>query len=458
MSFWSSLGLAWKYTFVFGLLIAATLVVGAIKMLFTRSKLEKMSIEKSEKLRLDNPRLAFAQRTKDEGDLFGVRALEAGYFGGVSQSRPTSTCTSRNTSISGNTLVGTSSTPKLISPAASVTQLPRVKTNDSGKSLPSILRNKSSSLKLQPSEAELNGRKNHGGVDMSMDVPPSPAAPESTFYPATNRNGQQSSILRVSPDPLAPVRKMHDPTNQPVVERVPRMAPFRSESDLNTKSMAVSVDFTIGGSSMSDPASPTNWPPSPSKIISHYVPQRSQDESRSLSPAGSQKYSTQSEFKTQPSNAQIPNYTFPTNVYMTRQSLYSSESDKSSTSSRHSRNLSDSTIDRGFPFPGHTTTMTDECSSRSTSAQSRRYSFSTSTLETSLPIGSPDGSHLSEFFEAYFNQSHSDLDKKLDLSGGAGVAKGSRLSEMTRAPSPGMMPPRLSPKNSKRGAPVGRAL
>ncbi|KAK8164835.1 hypothetical protein BKA80DRAFT_269744 [Phyllosticta citrichinensis] len=143
---------------------------------------------------------------------------------------------------------------------------------------------------------------------------------------------------------------------------------------------------------------------------------------------------------------------------MTRQSLYSSESDKSSTSSRHSRNLSDSTIDRGFPFPGHTTTMTDECSSRSTSAQSRRYSFSTSALETSLPIGSPDGSQLSEFFEAYFNQSHANLDKKLDLSSGTGVAKGSRLSEMTRAPSPGMMPPRLSPKNSKRGAPVGRAL
>ncbi|EHL01176.1 hypothetical protein M7I_2869 [Glarea lozoyensis 74030] len=30
------------------------------------------------------------QRVLDEGDLFGVRALEGGYFGGVSQSRPSS--------------------------------------------------------------------------------------------------------------------------------------------------------------------------------------------------------------------------------------------------------------------------------------------------------------------------------------------------------------------------------
>ncbi|KAK8254081.1 hypothetical protein IWZ00DRAFT_487455 [Phyllosticta capitalensis] len=455
MGWWTDLGLNWKYCLVFMVLIVATLVVGALKWLYTR--LNKLSVEKSEKTRIDNDRLAFAQRNKDEGDLFGVRALEAGYFGGVSQSRPASQCTSRNTSISGNTLIGTSPTPKLISPAASVSKLPRVKTNDSSKSLPSILRGTAPlQMKLQPSEAELNGWKKHGGLDMSLNVPPSPAAPRSAFFSSKDRDDASQSSARTSPDLLAPVRKMHDPSNQPVVERVPRMAPFRSESDFNTKSMAVSVDFTIGGSSMTDPASPTNWPPSPPKISSHYVPQRS------VSPTGStkdtQKHSTQSEVKTQPLNTKVPNYTFPTNVYMSRQSLYSSESDKSSTHSRHSRNLSDSTIDRGFPLTQGQTTTTDESSSRSTSAQSRRFSFNATTLETSLPAGSPDGSHLSEFFEAYFRQSHSSLDRKLDLSGGAETAAGSRLSEMTRAPSPGMMPPRLSPKNSKRGAPVGRAL
>jgi len=37
-----------------------------------------------------NDKEKLVARQLDEGDLFGVRALEAGYFGGVAQSRPSS--------------------------------------------------------------------------------------------------------------------------------------------------------------------------------------------------------------------------------------------------------------------------------------------------------------------------------------------------------------------------------
>ena len=111
-----------------------------------------------------------------EGDLFGVRAIEHGYFGGVSQSRPTS-------------------------PTPSYILAPETKVVDWGKagyqgghsassstlSLPQSLapsslnhtKRKPSPLSLQPSNAELNSRTNHmpsgvGGIGGSY-LPPLPS-------------------------------------------------------------------------------------------------------------------------------------------------------------------------------------------------------------------------------------------------------------------------------------------
>ena len=63
-----------------------------------------------------------------EGHLFGVRAIESGFYGGVAQSRPTSVLESAHSpqESQSSTLIGGRMSPKLvhISPNASVTSLP----------------------------------------------------------------------------------------------------------------------------------------------------------------------------------------------------------------------------------------------------------------------------------------------------------------------------------------------
>lgn len=131
-------------------------------------------------------RVELNQRELDEGDLFGVRAIESGYFGGVAQSRPTSAAGS---SLDGSgTLLGHPS-PKLAaaSPMSSVVSLPLEKRQSSPlaknaisasgvstgtRKVPQPLRST-----LHPSEAELNGRVNHDpAVNMTLEIPASPLA------------------------------------------------------------------------------------------------------------------------------------------------------------------------------------------------------------------------------------------------------------------------------------------
>ena len=136
-------------------------------------------------------------RELDEGDLFGIRAIQSGYFGGVAQSRPVSPV--RGNSLEGsttNTLLGSRPSPKLgaTTPMSSVTALPldarQAQTpsplGQDAASLRDGSRWKSSpnrnltpaNARLQPSEAELNGRINHDpSVNMSLELPPSPLKP-----------------------------------------------------------------------------------------------------------------------------------------------------------------------------------------------------------------------------------------------------------------------------------------
>jgi hypothetical protein len=112
------------------------------------------------------------QREKDEGDLFGIRAIEAGFYAGVAQSRPTSRAGSvvGHPTMSTSTLVGGSVNSPLMkghSANTSVLSL-NLGQNDSR-------RNSPPTSKLRPSEAELTGK--HGAVDMSLQVPPSPGLP-----------------------------------------------------------------------------------------------------------------------------------------------------------------------------------------------------------------------------------------------------------------------------------------
>lgn len=148
------------------------------------------------------------KRELDEGDLFGIRAIQSGYFGGVAQSRPSSIAGDfeGEQSSASNTLLGGHSSPKggAASPMSSVLTLPlearhsssplrktMVSTNEER---PPTSRAKSM---LQPSDAEMYGRINHDpAVNMHLNVPPSPTAlsrPSSSGFMSRSRSSSEDS-------------------------------------------------------------------------------------------------------------------------------------------------------------------------------------------------------------------------------------------------------------------------
>ncbi|KAH7061116.1 hypothetical protein B0J12DRAFT_564973 [Macrophomina phaseolina] len=328
MGWFGSLGLAWKYFLVFACLLVLTVVAGLIKVLYNRNKLKRHLTLKAEQSREETDRLALNERSKDEGDLFGVRALEAGYYGGVAQSRPSSPSPSsmggsRHPSISTNTLIGSaaSPTPKLISPATSVTHLPNTRntTAEAPLKTPSSPphRNPPPALRLEPSQAELNGRKNHGTVEVTVQQPASPVEPDSPVTPRAQyslnsprtpeqaEGAPRSPVIRVSsvsdvesespmsPELLRPSVYQPNAPQLPVVESVSRIS-WRPENPhsmgANAQSVAISLDYTMGAPSVrSNPSSPARSPssiPSPGKVSpTTYIPRRSRDEARSIFPA-----------------------------------------------------------------------------------------------------------------------------------------------------------------------------
>jgi len=86
MKWFESLDLALKYAIVFGLLLFITLLAAALKMFLDQRKLQKhMKPQDLEAARTEEQHDANAKEP-EEGDFFGVRAIERGYFGGVFQS------------------------------------------------------------------------------------------------------------------------------------------------------------------------------------------------------------------------------------------------------------------------------------------------------------------------------------------------------------------------------------
>lgn len=127
----------------------------------------------------DKEKLVRQQKKLGEGDLFGVRALEHGYFGGVAQSRPGSSASSYRLAPNA-TLVDWGKAPKPGSSSSSLVDYPSSR-NGSVSSLPMSInqKHKPSPLRLQPSDAELSGRRNHdpasvGGIGGAY-MPPLPS-------------------------------------------------------------------------------------------------------------------------------------------------------------------------------------------------------------------------------------------------------------------------------------------
>ncbi|CAA9963183.1 hypothetical protein P3342_008718 [Pyrenophora teres f. teres] len=168
-NWFGDLQLAYKYIVVFLALLVLTILGGFVKVLYNRQKLKK-----AKKAELEaGPRedtVELNQREKDEGDLFGIRAIEAGFYAGVAQSRPTSRAGSvigDHPAMSTSTLVGGSVNSPLMKGQS---------TNNSVLSL--NLHATREPSKLRPSDAELNGRH-----DMSLQPPASSSQPRGPSSP-----------------------------------------------------------------------------------------------------------------------------------------------------------------------------------------------------------------------------------------------------------------------------------
>jgi len=206
---------------------------------------------------------------KEEGDLFGIRALEAGFYGGVTQSLPASLASSRanspfasprarspvssrrnsfskensSQSLAPSTIRAVppierqSSTDSVeIAPSARpqsnlrITSYAYEEERMSGASIPvkaSPAVRVASGARLQPSFAQLNGKVNHStAVNMSLEVPPSPSGP--SFHASAVSTPKASS-----PEPKA---SFEYPS--PQEQRSTRHSPTSSESSQNHSQLA----------------------------------------------------------------------------------------------------------------------------------------------------------------------------------------------------------------------------
>ncbi|KAJ4294028.1 hypothetical protein N0V90_007717 [Kalmusia sp. IMI 367209] len=177
--------------------------------------LKKLAAKQNEDTIIKEERTELNEREKDEGDLFGIRALEAGFYAGIAQSRPTSRAGSitGTPNMSTSTLVGGISSPKIQTHSMnnSVATLPLAHTKERNHSpfrdsdtLPSLgsepRRKTPPTIRLAPSEAELSGRINHNAaINVSLNVPRSPVTNRAPPSPTFGGSDSGESDGRLSP-------------------------------------------------------------------------------------------------------------------------------------------------------------------------------------------------------------------------------------------------------------------
>ncbi|KAL1606448.1 hypothetical protein SLS60_003852 [Paraconiothyrium brasiliense] len=213
-NWFGNLDLAYKYTVVFVSLLVLTILAGLIKVFFDRRKLKKLAAKQNEDVGMKEERAELTGREKDEGDYFGIRALEAGFYAGVAQSRPTSRAGSVAGSpyMSTSTLVGGVGNSK-DSMNSSVTTLPRAHIKERNQNsfrdsdtLPSPhsesppRRRSPPAIRLAPSTAELTGRHRLSEtVDMNLSIPPSPTVSRGPSSPTFGGSESGDSDGQISP-------------------------------------------------------------------------------------------------------------------------------------------------------------------------------------------------------------------------------------------------------------------
>ncbi|KAF2028184.1 hypothetical protein EK21DRAFT_70334 [Setomelanomma holmii] len=256
-NWFGDLQLAYKYIVVFCALLVLVFVAGLIKVLFDR---RKYKLSKKEELEAGpkEDTVELNQREKDEGDLFGIRAIEAGFYAGVAQSRPTSRAASvhGHPTMSTSTLVGGANSPLMKGHSNNNSVLSLNLGGDAN----SQRRKSPPTMKLRPSEAELTGK--HGAVDMSLHVPPSPGFPCGPTSPTFGGSDSDSDGF-TSPRSMSPRSADFNPQHYAPAPTIPMPDALQVTyhgQDSNAKSQAASFNSTPGQSPT--PPSPGNPPAS----------------------------------------------------------------------------------------------------------------------------------------------------------------------------------------------------
>lgn len=182
--------------------------------------------------------------------------------------------------------------------SSSVTTLPLAHTNDRNRdsSRDSATRSSTSpprrknppTIRLAPSEAELNGRINHSAaVNMNLNVPPSPVLTQGARSPTFGGSDSGESDGRISPRPLSPRSPNFKPEHYaPVPPQIPMPESLRvsvHSAEDTPKSQAASFNDPSPAHSPGHSAPPSPGHPPEAKLPT--MPARAfRDEPRSLFP------------------------------------------------------------------------------------------------------------------------------------------------------------------------------
>ncbi|KAG0129020.1 hypothetical protein HOY82DRAFT_17891 [Tuber indicum] len=175
MGSFGDLELGAKYGIVLGSLVVLVFTAGFLKLLYIRHQAKKFNEEAKAKAANEEGKteqIALNQREEDEGDLFGIRALERGFTGGVAQSRPTTPNTAANRSTS--TLVPSAvNIPFGQKSAVSFAGSSRSETNST------LTIEVGNPKGITISNGRTSPRAGDVAVDMNLNIPESPRMPRS---------------------------------------------------------------------------------------------------------------------------------------------------------------------------------------------------------------------------------------------------------------------------------------
>ncbi|KAF2008599.1 hypothetical protein BU24DRAFT_456136 [Aaosphaeria arxii CBS 175.79] len=485
-NWFGDLELAYKYIVIFLSLLVLAILAGIVKVLIVRRRLKKLTKKQQDEEtgHINDPE-EMDQRPRDEGDLFGVRAIEAGFYAGIPQSRPTSRAGSfvDSPAMSSQTLVGSIHSVKAKghshndSAAGSIHSLRAQghSYNDSTSTLPVPNTGRSNrdsealgsnspvqmkerpALRLAPSEAELSGRLNHSAItNMNLQAPPAPAVTRGPEMPGFGGLDDDQSDGEMSP-------RLKPDYYVPATPSTPFREALRGvvHSGESHKSLAGSLNIA---SPLSPGYSPeTRLPTLPAKAYREeprsYPDQRSaspeaqlltlpatvyraeprsQSNHRSASPTSeSTPPSTQAEQPLSPILLQPRTYQPNSTHYRddSNASNFHSSANKSKTHRPKRSNSTDFSFNFAIPNAGlNLTTSSDH-------DDNRRPSLSSSLNVPGIPQPGQASesrlSGLSEFYDAYYRQSQLSIPAKEQMRPQHHNVVGSPIFEVDSAlPSP----------------------